>query len=119
VGKHTYHCRGCGQSLPSLSRCLFHPVCLKADKRRRVQETRQRERDKFERWLNRQKCPRCGAGLGSDEPISPLPSVRPTCEVSRGVTAAHGDPKAGKCAGKPPGADLGPNKGECVAERKA
>lgn len=58
-----YFCRACGGPLPSGGHCLFHPLCLKVDKRRRVAEAREKERRKFEKWLSQQRCPECGAKL--------------------------------------------------------
>jgi hypothetical protein len=61
---HCHFCRGCGQPLPPGSRRLFHPDCLKADKRRRVREQRQQQYELFARWLLQQSCPKCGARCG-------------------------------------------------------
>lgn len=76
-----YYCRGCGQQLPPGWRGLFHAECLKADKRRRVREKRDREREMFQAWLGRQSCPNCGAllGLGGE----PWPNVESPCEASQ------------------------------------
>ena len=49
------HCRGCGEPLENPRR-TFHDECLKADKRRRVAERREKERKK---WLGVFRCPRC------------------------------------------------------------
>jgi hypothetical protein len=59
--KQTYFCRGCGSRLQSKFRGHFHKECLQADKRRRVQAQRRREQERFEAWLQRQQCPKCGA----------------------------------------------------------
>jgi hypothetical protein len=61
-----YYCRGCGEKLPPDWHAQFHPACLKADKRRRTQERRQLEQERFLTWLARQKCPACGATLKQD-----------------------------------------------------
>jgi hypothetical protein len=64
-GAPRYYCRACGDALAPGAGGLFHPDCLKADKQRRVREQRQRELEKFRRWLQRQRCPKCG------EPMCP------------------------------------------------
>lgn len=69
-----YFCRGCGEPLPSGFEGLFHPACLKADKRRRVREARQKLRGQFERWLSRQRCPDCGTRL---DHLLPMDVLRP------------------------------------------
>jgi len=61
-----YYCRGCGEKLPPDCHAQFHPTCLKADKRRRTQERRQLEQERFLAWLARQKCPACGAAMHQD-----------------------------------------------------
>jgi hypothetical protein len=61
----TYFCCVCGEPLPSNRRSIFHSECLREDKRRRVKEARQRERERFEKWLRRHKCPQCGVELGT------------------------------------------------------
>ena len=58
-----YYCREYGEKLPPDCHAQFHPACLKADKRRRTQERRQLEQERFLAWLARQKCPACGAPL--------------------------------------------------------
>jgi hypothetical protein len=62
-----HYCRGCGGPLPPGWEGLFHPDCLKADKRRRVQEDRKREQRKFQEWLSKRRCPSCGARLGPQQ----------------------------------------------------
>jgi predicted DNA-binding transcriptional regulator AlpA len=57
------YCRGCGGPLPPGWEGLFHPNCLKADKRRRVHEIRKKEQKKFQEWSKR-RCPSCGTRLG-------------------------------------------------------
>jgi len=59
-----YFCRGCGDALPPEWHGQFHPECLKADKRRRTQEKRRSERERFQSWLQRQHCPECGVQMG-------------------------------------------------------
>jgi len=59
-----HFCRGCGQPLMPGSRRLFHPDCLKEDKRRRVRQQRQQQYEQFARWLRQQTCPNCGAKCG-------------------------------------------------------
>lgn len=63
-GAPRYYCRRCSKPLPAGWQGLFHPDCLKTDKRRRVQEQREKERRKFQKWLSRQECPKCGARFG-------------------------------------------------------
>jgi len=59
-GNMQYYCRGCGQALAPDWHGQFHPECLKADKRKRTQQKRAEEREKFEAWLRRISCPACG-----------------------------------------------------------
>ncbi len=70
--QHRYYCRFCAEPLPSGSRELFHPDCLKADKRERMREKRRQERQKFERWLRGQGCSECVAKLLPSEKKGPL-----------------------------------------------
>lgn len=63
-----YFCRGCGQPLPSGWHGQFHPECLKADKRRRTQEKRRLESARLLEWLQRQRCPQCGAAMATPSP---------------------------------------------------
>jgi len=80
-----YYCRGCGGPLPPGFRGLFHhPDCLKADKRRRTSKKRRLERERFEVWLSRQRCPECGVRLGPGPQDDPHPSVETLCEASQG-----------------------------------
>ncbi len=58
---HHHFCRGCGQPLITGSRSLFHPECLKEDKRRRVRQQRKQQYELFARWLRKQTCSKCGA----------------------------------------------------------
>ena len=66
-----YYCRGCGGPLPQGSPARFHPECLKADKRRRIAERRQRETQQFHKWLRRCRCPECGATLERLTQVNP------------------------------------------------
>lgn len=81
---HQYHCRGCGKPLSPSYSGLFHSDCLKADKRRRTREKRQLERERFEAWLSRQRCPECGAKLGQVRKERRRPDVEAPCEASQG-----------------------------------
>lgn len=58
-----YFCRGCGDPLPRGFHGQFHRDCLKADKRRRTNQKRRLEREKFEAWLADQRCPKCAAAV--------------------------------------------------------
>ena len=70
AGSH-YFCRGCGDPLPGDWHGQFHPECLKTDKRRRTQEKRRVERARLQQWLQRQRCPQCGAALaGRSSPLT-------------------------------------------------
>lgn len=69
-----YFCRGCGEPLPRDWHGQFHPECLQADKRRRTQEKRRLERARLQQWLQRQRCPRCGASLGQAAHPRPDPA---------------------------------------------
>ena len=80
-----YYCRGCGDPLPQGSTARFHPECLKADKRRRIAERRQRETQRLHRWLQRRKCPDCGATLEKLAQVSPRHSLKGSCETSHGT----------------------------------
>jgi len=64
-GAH-YYCRGCGEKLPPDGHAQFHPECLRADKRRRIQEKRRLEHERLLIWLARQKCPLCGSAMHED-----------------------------------------------------
>ena len=79
-----YYCRGCGRPLPQGSSAHFHPKCLKADKRRRMADQRQREAQRFHTWLQRCTCPQCGSGLGELAKVNPQPSIEMACEASQG-----------------------------------
>jgi hypothetical protein len=80
-----YYCRGCGGALPQGSLARFHPECLKADKRRRIAERRQREAQRLYRWLQRRKCLDCGATLEKLAQASPQCSAKRSCETSHGT----------------------------------
>lgn len=60
VAVHFYYCRGCGLPLPLDFHGLFHRDCLQKDKRRRVQEQRRLEEEKFQGWVQGRGGPRCG-----------------------------------------------------------
>jgi hypothetical protein len=89
----TYYCCVCREPLHPGRRSNFHSDCLKADKRRRIREERQRERETFVRWLRRQKRPRCGADFGAATPSSLRPKAELRCEASHGITVARGKPE--------------------------
>ena len=78
--KQTYFCRGCGFRLQPGFRGHFHKECLRADKRRRVQAQRRREQERFEAWLQRQHCPKCGARYDA---VGPECVAEASCEASR------------------------------------
>lgn len=80
----SYYCRGYGGLLPQGSPARFHPNCLKADKRRRIAERRQREARRLRAWLRRRKCPNCGATLEKVVQVNPRRSVEMACETSQG-----------------------------------
>lgn len=61
------YCRGCGQLLPFGFCGQFHKECLRADKRSRTREQRQREQERFTTWLEKQLCPKCGARRSDTE----------------------------------------------------
>jgi hypothetical protein len=77
---HHHFCRGCGLPLITGSRSLFHPECLKEDKRRRVRQQRQQQHELFERWLRQETCPKCGARYGELRPDSVTGTA---CEASQ------------------------------------
>jgi hypothetical protein len=78
-GVTVHYCRGCGGPLPRGWKGLFHPNCLKADKRRRVQEAREREHRKFQEWLSKRRCPACGARQGQrSNSNTSLPNFSPS-----------------------------------------
>jgi hypothetical protein len=79
-----HYCRGCGKPLPHGSHGLFHPDCLKADKRRRIWEKRRREQERIWKWLRKNGCAGCQANFRSQERISREPSEQSLCEVSQG-----------------------------------
>lgn len=58
------YCRGCGLDLPLGSRRHFHKDCLQADKRSRTCQKRLEEQQRLKRWLEKQRCLRCGAKYG-------------------------------------------------------
>ncbi len=79
-----HYCRGCGRLLPPGFKGLFHPDCLKADKRRRMQEKRRKEREKSWQWLRKHGCGECQAKFKSQAGVGQEPSENPLCEVSQG-----------------------------------
>lgn len=63
--KESIHfCRGCGAKLPIGFRGHFHKQCLRVDKRNRIRKQREQERERCERWLQKQYCGNCGARYG-------------------------------------------------------
>lgn len=77
-----HFCRGCGRSLALGFRGQFHEECLRADKRSRTREQRQREQERFKAWLQKQLCPKCGVRYGeagSDRSAGIL------CETSQSI----------------------------------
>jgi hypothetical protein len=80
---HHYYCRGCGTPLPTGRRYLFHPDCLTADERRRIQEKRRQEKERIWTWLKKYECTECQAKFRSQARISQEPSENPLCEVSQ------------------------------------
>jgi len=78
--KRTYFCRGCGVRLQPGFRGHFHKECLRADKRRRVQGQRQLGQRRFEAWLQRQHCPKCGERYGGGKSGS---ATTPSREASQ------------------------------------
>ncbi len=79
-----HHCRGCGGLLAPDFKGLFHPDCLKADKRRRMREKRRKEREGTKQWLRKHGCGECQAKFRSQVGIGQEPSEEPLCEVSQG-----------------------------------
>ena len=79
--RQAYCCRGCGGPLPQGRSARFHAECLKADKRRRVAERRQRETQQLHPWLRRHRCPDCGATLEKLAHVNPRCSVELACEA--------------------------------------
>ena len=84
----SYFCRGCGNPLaPGQARAQFHPECLKADKARRVRETREREERAFANRLSKLRCPHCGERhLRAKQPSDVAQEI--ACEASRGRSDA-------------------------------
>jgi hypothetical protein len=70
TSKAQHFCRGCGQPLPQGSKQLFHTGCLAEDKRHRVRQQRQKQREQFTCWLLQQTCQKCGARYGEMGPSS-------------------------------------------------
>jgi hypothetical protein len=107
----SHFCRACGDALAPGSRNVFHSQCLRADKRRRTREERQRERERFGKWLSRQVCPRCGAQLGTVA-RRPRPTARPPREASQGAVERSPDDEKAVNAGRRLGARIGQNDRE-------
>lgn len=100
-----YHCRGCGKPLPPDSDALFHDECLRADKRRRTQAKRLAEREKFDRWLSRLSCPKCGAKL---ERVTRSTSLRPSEDGVREASQRGSERRSSRGAGlDTPGPSVG------------
>ena len=77
-----HYCRGCSRPLPLGTTALFHPDCLKGDKRERMREKRRCEGEKFVSWLRRLRCPECGAKLELMAKKGHPPNEKRSCEVS-------------------------------------
>lgn len=77
-----YYCRGCGRPLPQGTSARFHAECLKADKRRRIGERRQREAERLLKWIRRRACFGCRAKLEELAQPNPSRSVEGACEGS-------------------------------------
>lgn len=92
--QHQHYCLGCGKPLPPGRRGLFHHDCLKADKRYRTSERRRREREKFQSWLRRQRCPRCGARLGEQAEEARRLLQECPCEASQGLSKPRTAPNS-------------------------
>ena len=75
-----HYCRGCGKQLPAGFRGQFHRQCLRDDKRRRIREQRQREQERFQRWLDKQRCLKCGAKYSDQRSDG---AVEASCEASQ------------------------------------
>lgn len=103
-----YYCRGCGDPLPRSSRSLFHPDCLRADKRYRTREKRRLEREKLEAWLRRLRCRECGAQLG----VKPQDGLRPAQEPLGEASQAHSEPRKVARIGEGSPEQLAPKSGE-------
>ncbi len=96
VPASAYYCRGCGGLLPEGSSARFHAECLKADKRRRVAEWRQREAQRFQAWLRRHRCPDCDASLEKLANAGPRRPVKTACEASQGGQASANSAGSGE-----------------------
>lgn len=79
-----YYCRGCGQPLVAGVRSHFHRECLKSDKKERVRKQRRLEQMRFEAWLQRRQCPKCGERYGDgDEPMLQLAPLREASQQAK------------------------------------
>ena len=103
-----YHCRGCGEPLPAKYAGLFHPDCLKADKRRRTREKRKTEQERIWKWLRKNACVECQAKFRSQARISQEPSENPLGEASR----RHSEPRKVARIGEGSPEQLAPKSGE-------
>lgn len=85
-----YRCRACGEPLPPGSRALFHPACLKEDKRHRTQEKRRLEKERILGLLCKIRCRHCGNIPVLDESSQPTrsPKKRPV-KLHDGLSGAH------------------------------
>jgi hypothetical protein len=92
VAECQYFCRGCGQPLPAGFPGLFHRGCLCRDKRRRTQEKRRLEGQRFEAWLKRHRCRACGAEIGAERTPGGQALPESTREASR-APLSHGAPE--------------------------
>jgi hypothetical protein len=86
VREHEYYCRGCGQPLAKDFPGLFHPACLRIDKRHRTREKRRVMREEIGKRLRGLGCPNCGANLGSGARSGPEPFTGLGGEASRGAS---------------------------------
>ena len=103
-----HYCRGCGKPLLVSWRGLFHPDCLRADKRYRTREKRRHERERFEAWLKRRRCHECGAKLG----VKPQDGLRPAQERLGETSQRHPEPRKVAGIGKGSPEQLAPRSGE-------
>jgi hypothetical protein len=107
-GKKRHYCRGCGGPLVLGFRGFFHPDCLKADKRRRTLEKRQRDQERIWTWLRSHGCTECQTKFRSQARISQEPSEDPLCEASR----RHSEPRKIARIGEGSPEQLAPKSGE-------
>jgi hypothetical protein len=74
-----YYCRGCGKPFPTGVRSHFHKECLRIDKRRRTADQRRREKERVDRLLEKQRCPKCGAAYSEQRSGG---AIEASCEAS-------------------------------------